>query len=90
MLTEPDGVMESLNPDGLDDHPPESKFIPEEPMLENTPEQEPIGEPPFTLLLRYTSPFCVLPEKLAECPCDFMLCSCLLKTPDFFDDFYFE
>ena len=56
MFTEPDGVMESLNPDGLEDQEPESKFILEEPILENKPEQELIGEPLFILLLRYTSP----------------------------------
>ena len=39
MLTEPDGVMESLNPAGLEDQLPESKFIGAEPMLENIPEQ---------------------------------------------------
>ena len=58
MLTEPDGVMESLNPAGLEDQLPESKFIEAEPMLENIPEQFLIGEPPFTLSLRYTSPVC--------------------------------
>lgn len=56
MFTEPDGVMESLNPDGLEDQEPESKFILEEPILENKLEQELIGEPLFILLLRYTSP----------------------------------
>ena len=58
MLTEPDGVMESLNPAGTEVHLPESKFIGAEPMLENIPEQFLIGEPPFVLLLRYTSPVC--------------------------------
>ena len=56
MFTESEGVMESLNPDDLEDQEPESKFILEKPILENKPEQELIGEPPLILLLRYTSP----------------------------------